>query len=124
MNDEAKDKLRTIIAGSRTCNSKKEISMAIRNCGWKPSVVISGTARGADKLGELWAEHFGIPVERFPADWDKFGKSAGYKRNAEMADNAEALIALWDGKSRGTKHMIDIAKSKGLRTHVHIIPEF
>ena len=54
----------------------------------------------------------------FPADWDKHGKSAGYKRNLEMAENADALIAFWDGESRGTKHMIDIAKEKNLLTRI------
>ena len=55
---------------------------------------------------------------RFPADWDKYGKAAGYKRNGEMARNADALIAFWDGKSRGTKHMIDLAKKYDLQARV------
>jgi len=56
----------------------------------------------------------GYPVAKFPADWNKFKKSAGYKRNVEMAENADALIAFYDGKSKGTGHMIDIAKEKNL----------
>jgi len=112
--------MRTIIAGSRECSDKRELLAALGACGWEPTVVISGAARGADKLGEVWAAEFNIPCERFPADWVAHGKAAGYRRNVQMADNAEALIALWDGASKGTKHMIDIAKRKGLRVHVHV----
>jgi len=74
--------------------------------------IVSGTARGADKLGEHYAAERGYPVKRFPADWGSHGKSAGYLRNEEMADYADALIAFWDGESRGTQHMIDIAKKE------------
>lgn len=76
--------------------------------------IVSGTARGADKTGEWVAGFYSIPVAKFPADWDKHGKRAGYLRNAEMADCADALLAFWDGKSKGTKHMIDLATKKGL----------
>lgn len=77
-------------------------------------VIVSGTARGADRLGERYARERGYRIERYPADWDRDGNSAGPIRNAKMADNANALIAFWDGKSRGTKNMIDTAKAKGL----------
>ena len=76
--------------------------------------VICGEATGADSLGKKWAEEKGISVNSMPADWGKFGKSAGFRRNTEMADCATHLIAFWDGKSKGTKHMIDIMKKKGL----------
>lgn len=110
--------MRTIIAGGRDFNDFFKLESAIETSGWNPSVVISGKAKGADAHGELWAKMNNVPVEEFPADWDKYGKSAGYKRNTKMAENAEALIALWDGKSRGTKMMIDIATKKNLRVHV------
>ena len=77
-------------------------------------VIVSGTARGADRLGERYARERGYRIERYPADWDRDGNSAGPIRNAKMADNANALIAFWDGRSRGTKNMIDTAKAKGL----------
>lgn len=80
--------------------------------------IVSGGARGADKLGYRYAIDRGFATLVKTPDWDTFGKSAGYKRNQEMADNATHLIAFWDGKSRGTKHMIDIAKRDGLKTHV------
>lgn len=84
----------------------------------KPSAILCGTARGADKLGERYAKERGINVLYYPADWDSHGRAAGYIRNAEMADNADALVAFWDGQSRGTKHMIDIAVEKGLLIRV------
>jgi len=83
--------------------------------------VVSGCARGADRLGERWAEQNGIPVKRFPADWDTHGKSAGHMRNREMGLYADALVALWDGQSPGTRGMIEFAKSRGLVVYVHYI---
>lgn len=83
---------------------------------------ISGTAKGADTLGEQFAYTYEYDVIRFPADWNTYGKSAGYRRNAEMAKYASeaygVLFAFWDGQSRGTKHMIDLAKRYGLEIHV------
>lgn len=72
--------------------------------------IVSGTARGADRLGELYAKERGYKCTRFPADWDQFGKSAGFRRNEEMADYADALIAFPLGKSSGTRDMINRAR--------------
>lgn len=117
--------MRTIIAGSRGVTDfdtvQSAITVAILAHGITPSVVISGTARGVDQLGERYAAECGIPVERYPAQWDLHGKSAGYRRNEQMAENADALIAIWDGASRGTGHMIDIARRAGLKVYVHTI---
>lgn len=82
--------------------------------------IVSGTANGADKLGEKYANEKGYLLKKFPADWDKYGKSAGFKRNVEMSNYADALIAFWDGKSKGTKHMIDLAKRYELKVKVVI----
>ena len=83
---------------------------------------ISGTAKGADTLGEQFAYTYEYDVIRFPADWNTYGKSAGYRRNAEMAKYASeaygVLFAFWDGQSKGTKHMIDLANKYGLEVHV------
>lgn len=111
--------MKTIIAGSRNCSDMRELEIAIRDCGWRPSSVVSGTAIGADRLGEVWAIRNAVPLERCPANWDAHGKRAGYLRNALMASMADALIALWDGESRGTQHMINLARRSGLRVHVH-----
>ena len=75
------------------------------NCGWK-----SGDAAGADTMGARWANNNNIPIKHFPAEWDRYGKSAGYIRNAEMGEYADALIAFWNGHSTGTKHMIKTMK--------------
>ena len=125
--------LRVIIAGSRDfndfpklMNSSIEILTGIskKRDDLDRIRIISGTARGADKLGEQYAKIAGYELSKFPADWDGLGKRAGYVRNAEMAkfavedDSYGVLIAFWDGQSRGTKHMIDLAKRYGLEIHV------
>lgn len=79
--------------------------------------IVSGTARGADRLGERFAHEFGCKLKQFPADWSK-GRQAGMLRNIEMGNYADALVAFWDGKSRGTKFMIDYAKKKKLKVKV------
>ena len=116
--------MKTIIAGSRGVTDLNEIYsamiMAARE-GIDISEVVSGTCRGPDQLGEQAAKELGIPVKRFPADWDLHGKSAGYKRNVVMGDYAEAAIIIWDGVSKGAKHMIDIARKKGLLVYVHMV---
>jgi len=111
--------MRTIIAGSRTLVSMKIVVAAVAEAGWPVSSVLSGGARGVDYLGECWAKTNKIPLTVCPADWELLGKSAGFARNVEMANDADALIAVWDGISRGTKHMIDTAKAKGLKVYVH-----
>ena len=125
--------LRVIIAGSREfndfpklMNSSIEILTEIsKNRDDLDRIrIVSGTARGADKLGEQYAKIAGYELSKFPADWDGLGKRAGYVRNAEMAkfasedDSYGVLIAFWDGQSRGTKHMIDLAKRYGLEVHI------
>ena len=73
--------------------------------------IVSGGARGADALAEQWAKDgHNIPLTTFPADWDKYGKSAGYKRNEQLVEYADMIMAFWDGESKGTKHTIDLAK--------------
>lgn len=81
--------------------------------------IISGTANGADKLGERYARERGYKLTYFPANWDKYGKSAGYRRNVEMAQYADAAIIFWDGISAGSQHMIDIARNYGLKLKIH-----
>lgn len=109
----------TIIAGSRNFADDILVREAVEASGFDITEVISGGARGIDKCGERWATKNRIPYQVVYADWDKYGKSAGYRRNQRMADMAEALIAIWDGQSKGTLHMIHIAKAKGLAVYVH-----
>lgn len=112
--------IKIIIAGGRKLTNYEFLKTSCDDLiKTKESIVIvSGTANGADRLGEIYAKEKGYGIERFPADWDTYGKSAGYKRNAEMANYADALIAFWDGKSKGTSHMIDLAKAAGLYVEV------
>ena len=88
------------------------------------SEVISGTANGADRLGENFAAHYSIKLTRFPTDWQCYGRSAGIIRNREMAQYADALIALWDGESRGTANMIKTAKKEGLSVFVQMTQQY
>ena len=91
---------------------------AIAESGFKISEVVSGMARGADTLGEMWALEHGVAVMQFPALWNVFGKRAGMIRNKAMACYADALIALWDGQSPGTEHMIREASSHKIPIHI------
>ena len=84
--------------------------------------VVSGTAKGVDKLGEQYANENNIPIKRFVPDWEGLGKKAGHVRNKEMGDYAKEhngmLVAFWDKQSRGTKGMIDYATKIGLKSVV------
>ncbi len=81
-------------------------------------IIVSGHASGADALGERFAEEHGLQCEIHPADWGKYGRSAGPIRNAEMAEVSDALIAFWDGQNPGTRSMIELARKKGLQVSV------
>lgn len=111
--------MQLIIAGSRTISDPAVLLDALDRFGIETAMVsevISGCEpNGADRLGEDWAREHGIPVKEFPADWKKLGLRAGIIRNGYMARYAcvknGMLLCLWDGKSRGTKNMIDEARS-------------
>ncbi len=113
--------MKTIIAGSRDGVVYNDIVEAVKESGFDISVVISGAARGADRFGERYAKENNIEIEQYPADWNQYGKSAGYIRNSQMANVADALIAIWDGTSKGTKNMINTAEKKGLKVFVYKI---
>jgi hypothetical protein len=80
--------------------------------------VVCGKARGADTLGEQFAQEQGYKIKSFPTDWETLGKKAGYVRNAQMASYSEVLIAFWDRASKGTKHMIDLANKQRLKVFI------
>lgn len=113
---------RVIVAGSRDfCDyelMKSKLDKLLARYDPQDLTIVCGEARGADSLGKRYAEERGISVKSFPAEWERYGKSAGYKRNVQMAENADALVAFWDGKSRGTRHMIDIAIDHGLQVRI------
>jgi len=103
--------MKVIIAGGRKFNDynllKKSLNNILKNSS--DIEVVSGKAYGADQLGERYANQYGYKLTQFSANWSLYGKSAGYQRNKQMAEYATHLVAFWDGKSRGTKHMIDLA---------------
>jgi len=111
--------MKTIIAGSRSIKDYQVLLNALRSYDLPITEIVSGHANGVDALGERYASEHNIPVTIFPAHWDEFGKKAGYLRNVEMGNYAEALVAVHDGTSAGTKHMIDIARSKGLKVYIY-----
>ena len=130
--------MKVIIAGSRSILSLQTVKDAIFSSGFENMIdlVVSGGAHGVDQLGEMYARSKNIPIRRFIPNWnDVSGKPksqirytknkrpywilAGYKRNEQMAEFSDALIAVWDGKSRETKHMIDMAVRCGLKVFIY-----
>lgn len=112
--------MKVIIAGSRSFADYPRLKSVMAPIAAQVEEVVCGEARGADSLGRKWAEENNIPVKSFPAKWDKYGKSAGYIRNRQMGDYADYLIAFWDGKSRGTKNMIEYMQSLGKHGEVKL----
>lgn len=131
--------MKIIIAGGRDVDDYAMVEYVVEAVltlsGLKATEVVCGGARGADSLGERWAEENGIPVKKFEADWTDiyapgalpkknpngpgfYNARAGLDRNIKMAKYADALIAFWDGESRGTKHMIDEAKKMNLKVFI------
>lgn len=112
--------MKIIIAGGRLFSDYPFLKLKCDNIiGGRIGIeIVSGTAKGADKLGERYAKEKGFYISEFPANWDDHGKKAGYLRNDQMAQYADALIAFWDGTSSGTKHMIDLANERGLKVRV------
>ena len=113
--------MKCIIAGSRSIRHAVVLEAAIAASGWADAIteVVSGGATGVDALGEEWAYKNHRRLMVFPADWDTYGRSAGIRRNRQMAGYATHLIAVHDGVSKGTKHMIEEAKRRGLKVFVY-----
>lgn len=110
-----KEEFRVIVAGGRDFNDytlmeKKLDFILSEKSKTHAVVVVSGTAYGADKLGECYAEKKGYKVDKFPAEWDKFGRSAGPMRNKQMGEYSNTAVIFWDGTSRGSAHMIKVIK--------------
>jgi hypothetical protein len=104
--------MKVVIAGSRRIHEQyyKELLIAVQNSGYHITEVVSGCAIGVDRMGEKFAQSMGIPVRAMPADWSRYGPSAGPIRNQKMAEYADAAIVLWDGKSTGSKNMYENMK--------------
>lgn len=118
-------KIRCIIAGGRDFGNfehkellNTKLKFYFKGTNYDDIAIVVGGAKGADTLGEHWAIDNNVSFEIHRAKWKEQGLSAGYKRNVRMAMVATHLIAFWDGKSRGTKHMIDIARKQHLDVRV------
>ena len=98
--------MQLIIAGSRTFTDYPLLCQVLGPERHRISAVIHGGARGADQLGFRWALKHHVRSRCFPAAWVRFGKSAGVRRNCQLAQAGDLLIAFWDGQSPGTRHMI------------------
>lgn len=114
--------MNVVIAGSRGFTDYKLLCETLDHLLPRdvPVVILSGTARGADQLGERYAVDRGLAVHRFPANWKLHGKSAGFIRNEEMLRHADMAIFFWDDKSRGTAHAITTAAK--LKVPYHVVP--
>lgn len=117
--------MKLIIAGSRgVLPTVEEIQKAMADWDlWSRGYVeevVSGTATGADRAGEVWADHSNVPIRRFPANWNRYGKAAGKLRNREMAEYADAALVFWDGMSSGSCDMVTrmVARKKP----VYVVP--
>jgi hypothetical protein len=104
--------MKVAIVGSRTFRDLNRVRRYVRELP-PDSVVISGGARGVDITAQRAAEEHGLKTKIFLPEWDKYGKSAGFKRNTLIVQACDHLVAFWDGTSRGTKHSIDLAKQQG-----------
>jgi len=115
--------MKVIIAGGRDFTNYALVEDAIKCSAFEITQVVSGKAKGVDTLGEVWALANNVPVEAFPADWSQHGRAAGPIRNREMAEYADALIAIWDGESKGTANMIQQARNKRLNVFIYLVKE-
>lgn len=113
--------MRVIIAGSRTITNYNILESAVYNSQFVITEVVSGGAAGVDTLAIEYAYENDLLLTVFLANWEKYGRRAGLQRNHTMAKNADALIAIWDGQSRGTANMIEEATRLKLQVYKHII---
>ena len=107
--------MKVVIAGTRYKDKENRVVFddynlvvqAVQRSGFNITEVVSGCAIGADRLGERWANSNNVPIKEMPADWNRYGNSAGPLRNKAMAEYADAAIVIWDGESRGSRNMIE-----------------
>ena len=117
---------RVVIAGCRDYTNYEEAKVYIDFClsnirKENKIIILSGCASGADAIGERYAEENGFELEKYPADWVKYGRSAGPIRNRQMAEICDFVICFWDEKSRGTKSMIELARKYNKPIKIKII---
>jgi hypothetical protein len=111
--------MKVVVCGSRTITDKHLVFTLIGLSPYNITTLIHGGATGVDQIAGEYAEKWGISTVVVKPDWDRYGKSAGYKRNAQMVSMADAVIAIWDGKSKGTKHTINLANDAKIPVTVY-----
>lgn len=111
--------MKVVICGSRSIKDPKAIQRAVDASGFDPiTEVVTGGAEGVDKMADVWSHDARIDRTVMYPNWGKYGRSAGYMRNERMIKYADAVIAIWDGKSKGTAHSIQIARNLGKPCYV------
>lgn len=110
--------MKTIIAGGRNIHDYTLVLSALEESTFKPTEIVSGMAPGVDTLAIQYARENNLPLIEFPADWVQYKRAAGPIRNRQMAEYGDALVAIWDGESRGTMNMISEATKRGLKVYV------
>jgi predicted Rossmann fold nucleotide-binding protein DprA/Smf involved in DNA uptake len=113
------DGKRIAIVGSRDYKPLKDVVEFVEQLPWR-TVVISGGARGVDTTAEEAAKKRRLDTHIFYANWNKHGRGAGMIRNRKIVESSDIIVAFWDGISRGTKHTIEYANSKGKPVKVFI----
>lgn len=110
--------MRIAVIGSRSYNDYELMKRTLDEYKGIVSLIVSGGARGADSLGEKWANENNVEKLIFLPDWNKHGKAAGFIRNKDIIENSDLVIGFWDGLSKGTEHSLNIAKSKGKQVRI------
>lgn len=111
-------KYNVAVIGSRNFSEYQIVKQALDKIKHKVNIIVSGGAKGPDSFGEYWANNNSIQTLIFKPNWTKFGKGAGFIRNRHIIENCDVVLAFWDGKSRGTKMSIDLAKKQSKKIFI------
>jgi len=120
--DDCEDTVFMAIVGSRDITDIMFVEKAVEESGYVPHTIVSGGARGVDTLAEQYAKEHGLAFLLHPAEWDRYGRSAGYKRNVLIVNDSEVIVAVKRPESTGTQHTIDIANERGVPVHILVVP--
>ena len=106
--------MKLMVCGSRSITDTdwiyRQIDACVSENHFEDIIIIEGDAQGVDKAAGLWAEQHGYQIKKHPADWNKYGRGAGFVRNKEMVESCDFCLILWDGKSKGTKHDLELCQ--------------
>lgn len=117
------DFIKIAVIGSRKFNNYEFLCSILNKYKENIFLLVSGGAKGADSLGEKWANENNIKTLIIKPNWEKFGRSAGFIRNKDIVDESDMVIAFWNGKSKGSKNTIDYATKQGKLGELHFFKE-